>query len=203
MVNIRYIAWVTTETPWELYKRTYDIWWHCNVMNKGHLLCTYIYTLDYLHTDLRWWAPWLSVRVFSHFCTVSGQSRDRITCHRHHTTYPDLYRSFLIVCDDFWSFPIIFSDLWWFLPSGDVLCSLQLPDQHHVTLRKLYSSVKQLPRTPALRYIKIARPRQRTASARWCEDSAWSHDQGYMPNIDMLNVGVHVRFRSLVLSGKT
>jgi hypothetical protein len=151
----------------------------------------------------RWWAPWLSVRVFSHFRTVSRQSRDRVTCHRHHTTYPDLYWSFLIVCDDFRSFPIIFSDLRWFLPSGNVLCSLQLLDQHHATLRKLYGSVKQLPRTPACRYIKIARPHQRTTSARWCRDSAWSRDRGYMPNIDMLNVGVHVRFRSLVLSGKT
>ena len=156
-----------------------------------------------VYASMRWWAPWLSVRIFSHFRTVSGQSRDHVTCHGHHTTYPDLYWSFPIVCDDFQSFPIIFSDLRWFLPSGDVLRSLQLPDQHHATLRKLYGSVKQLPRTPACRYIKIARPRQCTASARWCGDSTWSHDRGYMPNIDMLNVGVHVRFRSLVLSGKT
>jgi hypothetical protein len=60
----------------------------------------------------RWWAPWLSVRVFSHFRTVSRQSRDRVTCHRHHTTYPDLYQSFPIVCDDFRSFLVICDDFY-------------------------------------------------------------------------------------------
>jgi len=53
---------------------------------------------------MRWWAPWLSVHIFSHFHTVSRWSRDCITCHRHHTTYPDL-------C---WSVAIISAHLRWF-----------------------------------------------------------------------------------------
>jgi hypothetical protein len=95
----------------------------------------------YQPVKARWWAPWLSVCIFSHFCTVSGWSRDRVTCHRHHTTYADLCQSF----------PMIFSNLRWFLPSGDVSHSLQPPNQHHVRLWKFYGSVKRLLRTLACR----------------------------------------------------
>ena len=61
--------------------------------------------------------------------------------------------------DQFWWFPMI-------LPSADVSRALQTPIGYHTTLWKFYSSVKQLPRTPACRYIKIARPCQLTASAQ-------------------------------------
>ena len=115
---------------------------------------------------LRWWAPWLSVRVFSHFHTVSGRSCDYVTCHRHRTTYPDLCRSVAIISAHLQSFAMIFSDLWWFLPLANVSRSLQTPIWYHVALQKFYSSVKQLPRTPACRYIKIARLRQHTTLAR-------------------------------------
>ena len=87
-------------------------------------------------------------------------------------TFSDQLRSFPLICDDFRSFPMIFSDFRWFLPSADVLQALQTPIGYHTTLRKFYSSVKQLPRTPACWYIKIARPCQLTASAQlWPGDS--------------------------------
>ena len=56
-------------------------------------------------------------------------------------------------------FPLICNDLRWFLPLADVSRALRTQIGYHVTLRKFYSSVKQLPRTPACQYIKIARLR--------------------------------------------
>ena len=87
-------------------------------------------------------------------------------------TFSDHLRSFPLICDDFRSFPMIFSNFRWFLPSADISRALQTPIGYHATLRKFYSSVKQLPRTPACWYIKIARPRHFTASARWFGDIA-------------------------------
>ena len=81
-------------------------------------------------------------------------------------TFSDQLWSFPLICDDFRWFPMIFSDFRWFLPLADVSRALRTPIGHHTTLHKFYSSVKQLPRTPACRYIKIARLRQLTASAQ-------------------------------------
>jgi hypothetical protein len=117
-------------------------------------------------------------------------------------TFADQLWSFPLICNNCWSFLIIFSDLQWFLPSGDISHSLRPPNQHHATLQKFCGLVKQLPRTPACQYIKIVRPCQHTTSAWWCRDSAQLCDWGYMPNMDMLNVGVCVHLQSLILSSK-
>jgi hypothetical protein len=61
----------------------------------------------------------------------------------------DLSRPLPISCDDFCSFAMIFSDLQWFLPLANILHSMQTPVWYHAALWKFYSSVKQLPRTPA------------------------------------------------------
>ena len=81
----------------------------------------------------RWWAPWLSVRVFLHFRTVSGQSRDCVTCHRHHTTYPDLYRSFLIVCDDLRWFPsfLVICDDFYLRATSCAHCNSRISTMRH------------------------------------------------------------------------
>jgi hypothetical protein len=57
----------------------------------------------------RWWAPWLSVRVFSHFRAVSRLSRDCVTCHRHHMTYPDLCWSVVMISAHSRWFAMIFT----------------------------------------------------------------------------------------------
>jgi hypothetical protein len=114
-----------------------------------------------------WWAPWLSVRVFSHFHTISGRSRDSVTCHRHRITFTDQLRWFPLISDDFR----------WFLPSGDISHSLLTPIWHHAALQKFYGSVKQLPRTLECRYIKIVRLHQHTTSAwHWHSNLEIAHN---------------------------
>jgi hypothetical protein len=77
-------------------------------------------------------------------------------------TFGNQFRSFPLICDNFWSF----------LPSANVSRALRTLSGYHATLWKFYDSVKQLLRTPACRYIKIARLHQLTALAQlWPGDS--------------------------------
>ena len=89
-----------------------DVNFHYSVCSDCYILISWpVSDKNELYSggDSRWWAPWLSVHVFSHFRTISGWSRDCITCHRHHMTYPNLCRSVVMISTHLQWFPMIFS----------------------------------------------------------------------------------------------